>query len=145
MEIKYKKILPDVEAPICATEGSAGTDLRACVNCEVILNPGETKIIPTGLAFEIPDGCFGMVCPRSGLAAKYGISILNSPGIIDSDYRGEVKVVLVNHSKTDFVVENGMRIAQLIIVPFQKAEWGEVAELSDTKRADGGFGSTGLH
>ena len=144
MEMKYKKTLPNVEAPICATEGSAGTDLRACVNSEVTLKPGETKIIPTGLAFEIPDGCFGMVCPRSGLAAKYGVSILNSPGIIDSDYRGEVKVVLVNHSKTNFIVENGMRIAQLTIVPFQKTEWVEVAELSDTERAENGFGSTGL-
>ena len=144
MKINFKKLLEKAEIPVYGTEYSAGADLKACIEKDVVISAGETVIIPTGLACEIPQGFFGMVCSRSGLAAKKGVVVLNSPGIIDADYRGELKLIMINHSDKDFVVENGMRLAQIIIVPFQKVEWTEVNELSDSTRGLGGIGSTGI-
>jgi dUTP pyrophosphatase len=129
--------------PKYQTEHAAGLDLRADLNEPVILKPLERAMIPTGLKLEIPVGFEGQVRPRSGLAAKHGISVLNSPGTIDADYRGEVKVILVNLSSEDFKVETGERIAQLVIAKHEQIEWDEVKHLSDSERSSGGFGSTG--
>lgn len=144
MNIKFKKLKDNAKVPQVGTEFSAGSDLRACIENPVTIEPGMVSIIDTGIAVEIPEGFFGMVCPRSGLSAKNGITVLNAPGIVDADYRGEVKCILINHSKTPFVVENDMRIAQLIITPFQKANWIESDDLTDSARGTGKFGSTGI-
>lgn len=128
--------------PFSATDGSAGFDLQAAEIA--VLKPGETKLIATGFAWEIPRGYVGMVCPRSGLALKKGITVLNAPGIIDSDYRGEVKVILINLGTEDVVLGVEDRIAQLIIAPaIHGITMQEVDELSTTQRGEGGFGSTG--
>ncbi len=129
--------------PEYATIASAGLDLRANLEEPVVLSSLERTIIPTGLFMEIPVGYEAQVRPRSGLAFKYGVSVLNSPGTIDADYRGEIKVILVNLSKDDFSIENGERIAQLVIAAHEQAEWKEVNELTETDRGAGGFGSTG--
>jgi dUTP pyrophosphatase len=144
MKINFKKLNKNAEIPNYATIGSAGADLKACIDREIVLSPQKIEIIPTGITIEIPKGFFGMVCPRSGLASKHGITLINSPGILDSDYRGELKLLMINHSSTPFSIENGMRVAQLIIVPFQKVEWIEREELTDTVRGTGGIGSTGI-
>ncbi len=123
---------------------SAGMDLRANLPAPIVLGPLERAIIKTGLFLEIPIGYEAQVRPRSGLAAKKGITVLNSPGTVDADYRGEVGVILVNLSNEPFVIENGERIAQLIIAKHERAEWIEVQELSQTARGEGGFGSTGV-
>jgi dUTP pyrophosphatase len=123
---------------------SAGMDLRANLTESVTLNPLERAIIKTGIFIELPTGFEAQVRPRSGLAAKKGITVLNSPGTVDADYRGEIGVILVNLSNETFVVENGERIAQLIIAKHERAEWIEVQELSETSRGEGGFGSTGV-
>ena len=136
---KSKHPLPKFE-----TEGSAGMDVRANIEDSITLKPLERKLIPTGLFFELPLGFEMQVRPRSGLAAKKGITVLNSPGTVDADYRGEIGVILVNLSHEDFVIENGERIAQLIIAKHERAEWIEVTELSETSRGEGGFGSTGM-
>jgi len=129
--------------PNYETIASAGMDLRAVLESPVVLNPLERAIIKTGLFIELPVGYEAQVRPRSGLAAKFGITVLNSPGTIDADYRGEVGVILVNLSNQSFTIENGERIAQLVIAKHERAEWQEAAELSDTSRGAGGFGSTG--
>lgn len=131
--------------PEYKTKGSAGFDLSACIDAEEILAPGEIKLLPTGLVFEIPEGYELQVRPRSGLAAKNGISIVNTPGTIDSDYRGEVKIILVNHSKTTFVIKRGERIAQAVLNAAPQAELIEAEDLTDTTRGVGGFGHTGIH
>ena len=123
---------------------SAGMDLRANLTQSITLRPLERTIVKTGLFIELPIGYEAQVRPRSGLAAKKGITVLNSPGTIDADYRGEIGVILVNLSNEVFVVENGERIAQLIIAKHERAEWIEVQELSETSRGEGGFGSTGV-
>ena len=123
---------------------SAGMDLRANLSTSVVLGPLERAIIKTGLFIELPIGYEAQVRPRSGLAAKKGITVLNSPGTVDADYRGEVGVILVNLSNEPFVIENGERIAQLIIAKHERAQWIEVQELSETARGEGGFGSTGV-
>ncbi|WP_116790071.1 dUTP diphosphatase [Flavobacterium psychrotrophum] len=130
--------------PNYETIASAGMDLRAVLDAPVTLAPLERAIIKTGLFIELPIGFEAQVRPRSGLAAKNGVTVLNSPGTIDADYRGEVGVILVNLSNQAFVVENGERIAQLIIAKHERAEWLEAEELSDTVRGAGGFGSTGV-
>ena len=130
--------------PNYETLASAGMDLRASIETPVILKPLERAIIKTGLFIELPIGYEAQVRPRSGLAAKKGITVLNAPGTIDADYRGEIGVILVNLSNEDFTVENGERIAQLIIAKHERAEWNEVRELSETTRGAGGFGSTGV-
>ena len=129
--------------PAYETVASAGMDLRANLDHEVLLKPLERSLVPTGLFIEIPIGYEAQVRPRSGLASKKGITLLNTPGTIDADYRGEIKVILVNLSNEDFVVRDGERIAQMIIAAHQQAEWVEVDELEATQRGAGGFGHTG--
>lgn len=132
------------DLPNYETVASAGMDLRANLTEPVTLNPLERAIIKTGLFIELPIGYEAQVRPRSGLAAKKGITVLNSPGTVDADYRGEIGVILVNLSNETFVVENGERIAQLVIAKHERAQWEEVLELSETTRGEGGFGSTGV-
>jgi deoxyuridine 5''-triphosphate nucleotidohydrolase (dut) len=129
--------------PSYETIASAGMDLRANISESITLKPLERTIVKTGLFIELPIGYEAQVRPRSGLAAKKGISVLNAPGTVDADYRGEIGVILVNLSNEDFVIENGERIAQLVIAKHERAEWLEVEELSETSRGAGGFGSTG--
>ena len=129
--------------PNYETIASAGMDLRANLNESVTLKPLERTIVKTGLFIELPIGFEAQVRPRSGLAAKKGISVLNAPGTVDADYRGEIGVILVNLSNEDFTIENGERVAQLVIAKHERAEWIEVEELSETSRGVGGFGSTG--
>lgn len=130
--------------PNYETIASAGMDLRANLEEPIILKSLERTIVKTGLFIELPIGYEAQVRPRSGLAAKKGITVLNSPGTVDADYRGEIGVILVNLSKDDFIIENGERIAQLILAKHERAEWLEVTELSETSRGAGGFGSTGV-
>jgi len=129
--------------PQYATKASAGVDLRANLESAVEVGSLEKVIIPTGIFMEIPVGYEAQVRPRSGLAFKHGITVLNSPGTIDADYRGEIKVILINLSKERFVIEDGERIAQLVIASHEQAEWTEVETLDETERGSGGFGSTG--
>jgi len=131
--------------PEYTTIASAGLDLRANVSESVMLEPGEWKLIPTGLHIELPMGYEAQVRPRSGLAYKHGITVLNSPGTVDADYRGDVGVILINHSKSDFEIKSGERVAQLVIAKHEQAEWQLVEELGNTDRGAGGFGSTGKH
>lgn len=131
------------DLPHYETEASAGMDLRAVLDAPVTLKPLERAIIKTGLFIELPVGIEAQVRPRSGLAAKKGITVLNTPGTIDADYRGEIGVILVNLSNEDFTVESGERIAQLVIAKHERADWNEVEVLSETARGAGGFGSTG--
>ena len=132
-----------IALPGYETAGAAGMDLRAAVNADLVLQPGERAAVPTGLIMEIPQGFEGQVRPRSGLALKSGITCLNSPGTIDWDYRGEVKVILANLGAEPFTVTRAMRIAQLVIAPVTRVKIAEIAELSATERGTGGFGSTG--
>lgn len=133
----------DIELPHYATEGSSGMDIRAAIDNEMVLEAGKVNLVPTNLMVEIPVGFEIQVRPRSGLAAKHGIGLLNSPGTIDSDYRGEVKIILFNFSKEDFVIKRGDRIAQLVLNKFYRAELNVSEELSDSSRGEGGFGHTG--
>ena len=130
--------------PAYATALSAGMDLRANIDSPITLRPMERRLIPTGLRIALPEGCEAQVRPRSGLALKHGITVLNTPGTIDADYRGEVKVLLVNFSNDDFVINIGERIAQMVIARYEKADLEQVAELDDTERGDGGYGHTGV-
>lgn len=130
--------------PQYATPFSAGLDLRASLENDIALNPLERALIPTGLKIELPDGYEAQIRPRSGLAAKHGITVLNSPGTIDSDYRGEIKVILVNLSNDIFTVKNEERIAQMVVSKYENIEWQSVLKFSETERGDGGFGHTGI-
>lgn len=130
--------------PAYSTLLSAGMDVRAELSESITLEPMQRVIVPTGLYFEIPAGYEIQVRPRSGLAAKHGITVLNSPGTIDADYRGELKVILVNLSSEPFVIESGERIAQIVLAAHAHIEWEETSELSDSERGEGGFGSTGV-
>jgi dUTP pyrophosphatase len=132
------------EIPSYETQGSAGMDLRANIDASITLKPLERTIVKTGLFIALPIGAEAQVRPRSGLAAKKGITVLNSPGSVDADYRGEIGVILVNISNEDFVINDGERIAQLVIAKHERAEWEEVTVLSETERGEGGFGSTGV-
>lgn len=136
---KSKNKLPEY-----STKSSAGVDLRANIDDPMILKPMERAMIPTGLFIELPVGYEAQVRPRSGLAIKKGISVLNSPGTIDADYRGEIKVILINLSTENFEIQSGDRIAQMLIAAHEQAEWIEVESLSQTERGQGGFGSTGI-
>lgn len=136
---KSKHALPHYE-----TEASAGMDLKANIDAAIVLKPLERAIIKTGLFIALPVGYEAQVRPRSGLAAKKGITVLNSPGTVDADYRGEIGVILVNLSNEDFTVNDGERIAQLVIAKHERAEWISVSELDETQRGAGGFGSTGV-
>ena len=133
----------DLELPDYATAESAGMDLMAAVESKVVLQPGERRLIPTGFAMALPSGFEAQVRPRSGLALKHGVSLLNAPGTIDADYRGEVGVILINLGQEPFVVSRGSRIAQMIIAPCAQADWQESEVLPDSERGAGGFGSTG--
>ncbi|AZV46052.1 dUTP diphosphatase [Nautilia sp. PV-1] len=141
MKLKIKKLNKNAVIPAYQTKEAAGFDLHSIE--DVIINPGERKLIGTGLAFEIEFGYEVQIRPRSGLAYKHGITVLNTPGTIDSDYRGEIKVLLINHGNEAFEIKEGERIAQAVIAPVVQAEITEVEELSDTDRGAGGFGSTG--
>lgn len=132
-----------LDLPAYATAQSAGMDLLAAIEGELVLAPGKRAIVPSGLAIALPAGFEAQVRPRSGLAAKNGVTVLNSPGTIDADYRGEVGVILINHGDTNFTITRGMRIAQMVIAPVTQAVWQEAESLDETARGAGGFGSTG--
>lgn len=145
MRIAFKR-LPSGEGlplPAYQTSGSAGMDLHAAITRDCAIAPGARQFLPCGFALAIPKGYEGQVRSRSGLALKHGVAVLNSPGTIDSDYRGELAVVLINNGDAPFVVSRGLRIAQLVIARVERAEWAEVAELPDTARGEGGYGHTG--
>ncbi len=142
------KRLPSGEGlplPSYQTKNAAGMDLCAAVAADVVLAPGAHAIIPTGFAIALPEGFEAQVRPRSGLAAKNAVTVLNSPGTIDADYRGEVGVILINHGKEPFTVTRGARVAQMVVAPVRMIMWEEKEELADTSRGAGGFGSTGVH
>ena len=143
-EILIKKLSKNVTLPKYETEGSSGLDLAANIDEQIKILPGKSEIIPTGLAVAIPKNFEIQIRPRSGLAAKSQVSVLNTPGTIDADYRGEIKVILINLSDKVFVVEKGMRIAQMVVCPVIKATLKEVTKLEITERGSGGFGSTGI-
>jgi len=130
--------------PAYATEQSAGLDLQAAIAEPIVLQPGQRKLVPTGLAIALPAGYEAQVRPRSGLALKHGITVLNAPGTIDADYRGEIGVVLINHGDQPFTINRGERIAQMVVAAYSQVRWQAVEELSDTQRGAGGFGSTGV-
>jgi dUTP pyrophosphatase len=134
----------DLPLPAAASAGSSGCDLRAALAGEVVLRPGERLLVPTGLALEIPPGWEGQVRPRSGLALRHGIGMVNAPGTIDSDYRGEVGVLLINLGAEPFTLRRGDRIAQLVIARVESVEWEEAEALDGSDRGEGGFGSTGV-
>ena len=142
-EILIKRLSQEVPLPKYETDGSSGLDIAACIDKNIEIKPGKSKIIPTGLAVAIPENFEVQIRPRSGLAAKNQISVLNTPGTVDSDYRGEIKVILINLGEKSFIVEKGLRIAQMVLCPVVKAKLKEVESLEDTKRGLGGFGSTG--
>ncbi len=142
------KLLPlehavGLQLPTYATEQSAGMDLTAALEEAVEIGSGDRALIPTGLSIALPAGHEAQVRPRSGLAVKHGVTVLNTPGTIDADYRGEIKVILINHGKEPFIVERGMRIAQMVVEKFEHVNWDVVETLEDTERGEGGFGSTG--
>lgn len=143
MEVRIKKLNSEAVVPTYGSEFSAGADLYACETEDITIAPGETRLIHTGLSFEIPEGFGGFIYARSGLATKKGLAPANKVGVIDADYRGEVMVSLHNHSAEAQTVSPGERVAQLVIAPFLKAEFTVAEELSDTVRGSGGFGSTG--
>jgi dUTP pyrophosphatase len=131
--------------PAYATQDSAGMDLLAAIFDDIIIPPGKRALIPSGISIALPKGFEAQVRPRSGLALKHGVTVLNAPGTIDADYRGEVCVILINHGEEPYTVTRGARIAQLIIAPFTQAQWQQVESLEESQRGTGGFGSTGIH
>ena len=142
-KVLIKRLSSKVELPKYKTQGSSGLDLMAFIEKSIKLNPKESVLVPTGISIAIAEDLEIQIRPRSGLAAKSNISVLNTPGTIDSDYRGEIKVILFNHGKNEFIINNKDRIAQMVLAPIIKAEFEEVDELPDTIRGEGGFGSTG--
>lgn len=144
LKIKKLENFDGLNLPQYETKGSAGMDLAAAIDEDIVIKPGKVALVKCGIAIALEPGYEAQVRPRSGLALKKQVTVLNSPGTIDSDYRGEVCVILVNHSDVDFVVERGMRIAQMIIAKYEQAEILEVADLDETARGSGGFGSTGV-
>ena len=142
-EILIKRLSREVPLPKYETDGSSGLDLAAFIDKNIEIKPGQSEIIPTGLAVAIPNNFEIQIRPRSGLAAKKQITVLNTPGTIDADYRGELKVILINLSQKSFIVKRGLRIAQMVLCPIVKAKLKEVETLEDTKRGSAGFGSTG--
>ena len=143
MELKIKRLHPQARLPEYAHPGDAGLDLFAVK--DIVLAPGTRALVPTGIALELPPGTEGQVRPRSGLALKHGVTVLNAPGTIDEGYKGEVGVILINHADQDFAITVGMKIAQLVIQPVVRVQVSEITELSSSQRGSGGFGSTGLH
>ena len=148
IQVKIKRLskeFNDVPLPSYSTEGSAGMDVRAAVNEDISVPPGQVVLIPTDFSVEIPAGYEIQVRPRSGMALKHSMGILNSPGTIDSDYRGEVKIIMMNFGKDEFKIKRGERIAQLVLSKVYLAEWNETDDLNDSTRGEGGFGHTGKH
>jgi dUTP diphosphatase len=145
IKVTIKRIRPDdgIPLPCYMTEHSAGMDLFADLAEDLILYPGTRALVPTGLSIALPDGYEAQIRPRSGLALKHGVSLVNSPGTIDSDYRGEIGVILINHGGEPFTVRRGERIAQMVVAPFSRVVWDEQDELAETSRGEGGFGHTG--
>ena len=143
MKINVKKLREAAKLPFRATEGSAGADLYACLEAPVTVQPGQRATIPAGIAIEIPAGFGGFIFPRSSVACKFGVSLPNCVGVIDSDYRGELCVPMINHSADPYIINNGDRIAQLVILPVENADYEYTDDLTDTERGEGGFGSTG--
>ena len=143
VKVLIKKLNSKVQLPNYKTSGSSGMDLMAFLENPINIKPQKSAIIPTGISIAIPEDTEIQIRPRSGLAAKYCISVLNTPGTIDSDYRGEIKIILFNHGKEEFIINNNDRIAQMILMPILKAEFEETENLSNTLRGSGGFGSTG--
>ena len=143
VKVSFKRLNHKAKIPIYKTEGSSGMDLMACIDERIIIPPQQSKLIPTGIAIAIPEDTEVQIRPRSGLAIKSNISVLNTPGTIDSDYRGELKIILFNHGKTEFTINNEDRIAQMVLMPVLKVEFEEINELPETIRGSGGFGSTG--
>ena len=141
--IRVKILRPGAALPAYGSAGAAGADLTACLDAPVVIEPGRTAFIPTGIAMEVPAGCAGLVYARSGMACKQGLAPANKVGVIDSDYRGEFIVALHNHGETEQIISNGERIAQLIITPVLTPAYEETDQLTDTSRGVGGFGSTG--
>lgn len=145
MKLKFRKLHPEAKAPEYSTPGSAGLDLRAVLSHTTYLQPGVRFTCPTGIAIELPDGFEAQIRPRSGLAMKYGVTVLNSPGTIDHGFTGEIKVILINHGDQAFEINDGDRIAQMVIAPVMTVELERVEELAKTVRGDNGFGSTGTN
>ena len=143
VKVLVKKLHPSVQLPSYKTEGSSGMDLMAFIESSTKISPNSSALIPTGISVAIPNDLEIQIRPRSGLAAKSNISVLNTPGTIDSDYRGELKIILFNHGSKEFIVKNKDRIAQMILVPVLKVDFEEVEDLPETLRGSGGFGSTG--
>jgi len=145
LKVQVKRLSHGMDLPLPAymSEHAAGMDIYAAVNPEVVIPPGEWKLVPTGISVALPEGYEAQVRPRSGLALKQGISILNTPGTVDADYRGEVGVILMNHSREDLVIKRGDRIAQMIVNKIERIKFEEVQELPDSNRGSGGFGHTG--
>ena len=143
-KILIKKLSETAIIPKYETQGASGVDISANINEDLTLATNESILVPTGIAVSIPQGFEIQIRPRSGLAAKKGISVLNTPGTIDADYRGEIKVILINHGNEPFIIRNGDRIAQMVVCPIVQAKFEQVDELNDTERGSGGFGSTGV-
>ncbi len=143
IKINYVNRCPDLDSPSRASSDAAGFDLRAAVESPLVLQPGERALVPTGITIAIPSGYEGQVRPRSGLATKHGVTILNAPGTIDSDYRGEIGVILIHHGQAPFTIQRGDRIAQLVIALIAPCELEPAGELESTERGSGGFGSSG--
>lgn len=143
--VAIKRIRPDADLslPCYMTSHSAGMDLYADLAADAVLHPGERLLVPTGIAMALPEGYEAQIRPRSGLALKHGISLVNSPGTIDADYRGEIGVILINHGTEPFTLSRGERIAQMVVAPFSRVVWDERSELEETRRGAGGFGHTG--
>jgi len=145
INVSIKRIRPEsaLSLPCYMTSHSAGMDLYADLAADTLLQPGSRLLVPTGIAIALPDGYEAQIRPRSGLALKHGISLVNSPGTIDSDYRGEIGVILINHGDVPFILKSGERIAQMVVARFSRVVWDEVTELECTRRGSGGFGHTG--
>lgn len=143
IQVRIKRVRPAAAIPCYQTEHAAGVDLHAALEAPFTLHPGERALVPTGIAMEIPPGFEGQVRPRSGLALRHGIALVNSPGTIDADYRGEIGVIMINLGNEPFSIENGERVAQMVFARCERAEFVEVVELSATGRGAGGFGHTG--
>jgi dUTP pyrophosphatase len=141
--VRIMRVRKDAQLPKYMSEGAAGMDLAASLDAEVVIEPGKRALVGTGIAIALPRGCEAQVRPRSGLAWKHGVTVLNAPGTVDEDYRGEVKVLLVNHGDEPFVVKSGERIAQLVIARVERVAFDEQASLDDTARGAGGYGHTG--
>ena len=141
--VSIQRLSPNATLPAYATSGAAGMDLSAALDGPLVIGPGDTALVPCGFAIALPHGFEAQVRPRSGLAAKHGVTVLNAPGTIDADYRGEVKAILINHGREPFTITPGMRVAQMVVAAVEQVVWAPAEELPETTRAAGGFGHTG--